>query len=137
MVFRGHLILVLILLVVACAQPAENLDAADTDIDLVRGELIALSCQACHSFGAGEEHLLGPNLYKLFGRPVASAPDFEYSAVLREAEFIWTLDELDSWLSKPEEFLPGNNMVFAGFDSESDRNDLLAYLAQATSEGIP
>ena len=137
MFLRKHLILVLILLVVACSQPVNDLGAGVGNTDLDRGGLIALSCRTCHTFREGQEHLLGPNLYKLFGRPVASAPGFEYSDVLRGAEFVWTLDELDSWLSKPDEFLPGNNMVFAGFNSESDRNDLLVYLAQVTSEGTP
>jgi len=137
MFFRRHLILVLILLVVSCSQPVNDLGAGVGNIDLERGELLTLSCQVCHTFREGEEHLLGPNLYKLLGRPVASASGFEYSDVLRGAEFVWTLDALDSWLAKPDDFLPGNNMVFAGFNSESDRNDLLAYLAQVTSEGTP
>ena len=132
---RLVLMLTLLLLVAGCSQSGDDPDPGNDSAELERGELLALSCRVCHTFGEGEEHLLGPNLYKLFGRPVANASGFEYSSVLGEAEFVWTFDELDSWLARPDEFLPGNNMVFAGFNSESDRNDLLAYLVQVTSEG--
>ena len=127
--------LLLLLLVVGCSEAGDDPGFGNGSAELERGELLALSCRVCHTFGEGEEHLLGPNLYKLLGRPVASASGFEYSDVLRGAEFVWTLDALDSWLAKSDDFLPGNNMVFAGFNSESDRNDLLAYLVQVTSEG--
>ena len=132
---RLALMLTLLLLVAGCSQLDDDLDSGNDSAELVRGELLALSCRVCHTFREGEEHLFGPNLYKLFGRPVGTALGFEYSSVLDDAEFVWTLDELDSWLARPDEFLPGNNMVFAGFNSESDRNDLLDYLVQITSEG--
>jgi len=148
---RAHsLILVASLLVAACSQPTADRDLDPVarsegsleggrfaDADLERGELLGLSCRACHTFGPGEDHLLGPNLNGLFGRPAASAPGFEYSAALRAAGFVWTPDELDSWLAEPDGFLPGNNMPFAGFNSAADRNDLLAYLLRVTVEGSP
>ena len=136
---RRHCVAVLtLLLVAACGGSADDpsVGAAGT-VDLERGELLALACRACHTFGAGEDHLLGPNLHGMFGRSTASAPGFEYSAALREADFVWTPDALDAWLAEPNGFLPGNNMTFAGFNSPSDRQDLLAYLLRVTAEGQP
>ena len=142
--------LVLSLLLVACARPAADpaegtvttpdvslAEDRDVDADPERGELLALSCRVCHTFRSGEGHLVGPNLSGLFGRPAASAPGFEYSAALQTAGLVWTPDELDAWLAEPDGFLPGNNMPFAGFNSGSDRRDLLAYLMRVTAEGAP
>ena len=103
--------------------------------DLKRGELLSLACVVCHTLGPGEEHLAGPNLHGVFGRAAASATTFEYSAALRESGIIWSPAELDAWLAEPDGFVPGNNMVFAGIHSASDRSDLLAYLIRATTAG--
>lgn len=125
-------------LVAACSGSVDDPGAGDAGtVDLERGELLALACRACHTLGAGEDHLLGPNLHGVFGRSTASAPGFEYSVALREADFVWTPDALDAWLAEPSGFLPGNNMTFAGFNSPSDRRDLLAYLLRVTAEGAP
>ena len=142
------LILMPILLLAACAPPGDGPDSAAGRIprsrfaeagnaDLERGAVLALSCRACHTLGAGEPHLLGPNLYGLFGRLTGSAAGFEYSVALREADLIWTPEALDAWLAEPGSFLPGNSMVFAGFNSASDRGDLIAYLLRATADGVP
>ena len=108
-------------------------EAPFADADLERGALLALACIVCHTLGPGEGHLIGPNLNGIFGRPAASAPDFRYSDALREAEIVWTPAELDEWLARPDDFVPGNLMVFAGVYSVSDRTDLLAYLLRETA----
>ncbi len=79
--------------------------------------------------------MLGPALHGFFGTRAGSREGFDYSPVLAEAEFSWTPRALDAWLVQPGRFLPGNRMVFAGVLRESDRNDLIAYLLQVTSEG--
>ena len=105
------------------------------DADFERGELLSYACIVCHTLGPGEGHLIGPNLSGVFGRPAASAPDFPYSDALREAGILWTPGELDAWLARPDDFVPGNLMVFAGIYSVSDRTDLLAYLLRETATG--
>ena len=102
------------------------------EADIVRGELLSLACQACHTLGAGQAHLLGPNLYGIFGRVSAGSDGFDYSAELRSAKLAWTPAALESWLADPAEFLPGNNMVFAGYSSITDRRDLIAFLLHKT-----
>ncbi len=101
--------------------------------DLRRGELLSLACQACHTFDAGQRHELGPNLYRIFGRRAGSADGFEYSEVLGNSGLIWTPEALEAWLADPSRFMVGNNMAFAGYRSETDRRDLLAYLMRVTS----
>ena len=108
-------------------------EARFANADFERGELLSFACIVCHTLGPGEGHLIGPNLNGLFGRPAASAPDFPYSDALREAGIVWTPAELDAWLARPDDFVPGNLMVFAGIYSVSDRTDLLAYLLRETA----
>lgn len=108
-------------------------EARFANADFERGELLSYACIVCHTLGPGEGHLIGPNLSGVFGRSAASAPDFPYSAALREAGIVWTPGELDAWLARPDDFVPGNLMVFAGIYSISDRTDLLAYLLRETA----
>ena len=108
-------------------------EARFANADFERGELLSYTCIVCHTLGAGEGHLIGPNLNGIFGRPAASSPDFPYSDALREAGIVWTPAELDAWLARPDDFVPGNFMVFAGIYSVSDRTDLLAYLLRETA----
>ena len=101
--------------------------------DRARGELLSLACQACHTLGEGENVLLGPNLFGIFGRASAATESFDYSPVLSAAQIVWTPAILDVWVTDPEEFLPGNDMVFAGYSSATDRRDLIAFLLHKTS----
>ena len=114
-------------------QDTQPLEIRLLNVDLERGEILALSCRVCHTFGLGEDQMVGPNLYGLFQRAsVASVEGFEYSDAFLEADFLWNPSTLDMWLADPSGFLPGSNMRFAGFSAGEDRADLIAYLLQAT-----
>jgi cytochrome c len=98
-----------------------------------RGEQQAQWCKACHSLEKGGPHMLGPALHGFFGTEVGTRAGFEYSAVMRNADFVWTPGAVDAWLAQPGRFLPGNRMTFAGVADPDDRNDLIAYLLEVTS----
>jgi cytochrome c len=100
--------------------------------ELKRGQLLSLACAACHSFGAGEKTIVGPNLHGVFGRPAAAVEGFEYSPGLRSSGIVWTPRALDAWLADPASFVAGTKMTFTGYRSAEDRRDLIAYLLQAT-----
>lgn len=89
-------------------------------------------CRSCHTVAPGGANMTGPNLYGVFGRKAAANEEFNYSDALRNAAFVWDGDHLNHWLEKPQAFLPGNKMSFAGVKDEQDRIDLIAYLMVET-----
>jgi len=78
--------------------------------------------------------MIGPALHGFFGTKAGSRGGFDYSDVLRRADFVWTPEALDAWLAQPGRFLPGNRMTFGGVLKQEDRNDLIAYLLTATTD---
>jgi cytochrome c len=100
--------------------------------DLKRGQLLSLACAACHSLGAGEQAIVGPNLHGVFGRPAGAVEGFDYSPGLRSSGLVWTPRALEAWLADPASFVAGTKMTFTGYRSAEDRRDLIAYLLHAT-----
>ncbi len=97
------------------------------------GERQAQVCRACHSLDRGGPNMIGPALHGFFGTRAGTRSGFDYSAAMRNADFAWTPEALNAWLAQPGRFLPGNRMTFAGVYRQQDRDDLIAYLLQATS----
>ena len=100
--------------------------------DMKRGQLLSLACAACHSFGAGEKTIVGPNLHGVFGRPAGILEGFDYSPGLKSSALVWTPRALDAWLADPASFVAGTKMTFTGYRAAEDRRDLIAYMLQAT-----
>ena len=104
------------------------------DGNLERGRKLYLQCRACHSLKENEPHKIGPNLFKIIGSKAGSMKGYNYSDALSKSEIVWTIENLDLWLEKPYEIIPGNKMVFSGMRKQEDRNDLIAYVYDQTSE---
>ena len=100
--------------------------------DFSRGQLLSLACAACHTFGATEGTLLGPNLHGVFGRRAGSVGGFDYSPALAGSGLVWTPVSLEAWLREPASFVAGTKMAFTGYRLPDDRRDLIAYLLRAT-----
>ena len=96
-------------------------------------------CLACHTPNKGDKNLVGPNLWGVVGRKVASAAGFEarYSDAMKGFSGEWTWDRLAKYLHKPAEAVPGNKMVFAGVPDNSDLADLLVYLRKLSDNPAP
>ncbi|MDG5495561.1 MULTISPECIES: cytochrome c family protein [Azospirillaceae] len=109
-----------------------GITAAQAAGDPAKGEKVFARCKVCHAVEANAPKKVGPPLHGLFGRHTASIEGFAYSDALKKADFVWSQDKLDQWLTKPQAFLPGNKMAFPGVPNPEDRADLIAYLEQAT-----
>jgi cytochrome c len=116
------------------AQPIENLLAsASTE----RGAQIAKQCELCHNLGKGQGSKIGPDLYGVVGRKVASEEGFNYSAPLKAKGGTWTFDALNTWLTNPRADVPGTLMTFAGLSNEHQRADVIAYLNSNSDKPLP
>ena len=86
----------------------------------------------------GGKALVGPNLYGVVGRDIASNADFpKYSAALKGQKGPWTLDKLAAYLHDPRAAIPGNQMAFAGVKNNADLANLVLYLRSLSDSPVP
>ena len=115
-------------------------DAPETSVHLVAasaadpdsGAKVFNKCKACHTADKGGANKIGPNLWGVIGRPVASVDGFKYSDGMRSlaaSEPRWTPELLDQFLTKPKALVPATKMSFAGLRKADDRANLIAWLA--------
>ncbi|HEX8167137.1 MAG TPA: cytochrome c family protein [Beijerinckiaceae bacterium] len=119
------------------AAPAEPIATLLAKADPAKGQASARKCASCHTLEKGGKTLVGPNLYGIVGRPVASMPDFAYSDALKKKGGEWTFDEISNFVHNPKGYVPGTKMVFNGISSANERADLLAYLRTHSDNPVP
>lgn len=101
------------------------------------GEIFAKKCAVCHIVDKGGANKIGPKLWGVVNRKVASIGDFNYSAGLKShGDRNWTFDELNGFLWGPGKWVKGTIMSFAGIAKDQDRANLITYLnSQSDSPG--
>ena len=119
---------------VAAAGPIDTL-LASASAD--RGAQVAKQCQACHNFEEGQGPKIGPDLYDVVGRKIASAPGYKYSSALKSKNGTWDFNTLNTWLSKPSTYAPGTAMTFVGLSNDKQRADVIAYLDTLSKNPVP
>jgi cytochrome c2 len=118
--------------VVSTAHPqGDAARGAHPQGDPARGEMRFEECASCHSVAAGENGV-GPTLEGMFNRKAGSRDDFRYSPAMRNSDITWTAEALDAFIADPQKVIPGNRMSYAGLTDAVDRQDVIAYLQQAT-----
>ena len=122
-------------------------DAAEESIavllanaDPAAGEAAARKCASCHTFEEGGPNRVGPNLYNVVERPIASVEGFSYSDAMQahaEEAGDWTFENLNAFIASPRQAVPGTTMGFAGIPSAEERADLLAHLRTLSPDPVP
>src|SRR5262245_8136910 len=102
-----------------------------------KGASEAKKCAACHSEEKGGAIKIGPPLWGVVGRDIASVAGFEYSEALHSKEGQWTFENLFEFIHGPKAWAPGTKMTFAGIKSPEDRADLLVYLRTLSDQPVP
>ena len=105
--------------------------------DIAKGEKIFKKCSACHSIEKGGKNKIGPALYNVVGRDVASITDYKYSKALVNYGKKWTFEELNGYLIKPASYIKGTKMAFAGLRKEVDRASVIKYLNKFSDNPKP
>jgi cytochrome c len=119
------------------AAPEVPLPALLAKADPKKGEQIAKVCETCHNFQKGQGAKIGPDLWDVVGRPVASFPGFAYSDALKKIGGDWTYEKLNDWISDPKAMAPGTKMTYPGEKDGEKRADVLAYLQTLSDKPVP
>ena len=96
--------------------------------DINHGEKVFKKCSACHSIEAGGGNNIGPALYNVVGRKIAAVTDYKYSKALIDYKKNWSFEELNGFLIKPQKWIKGTKMAYAGLRKEKDRASVILYL---------
>jgi len=104
------------------------------------GKAKTQQCAACHTFDKGGPNRIGPNLYGVLDSPIAEGRGgFAFSSALttKGKGQTWTLDNLNAWLFKPQQFASGTKMTFIGLPKPEDRANVIAFLNQHSDSPKP
>lgn len=112
---------------VVAPQGPEPIAAFLATADAAKGESLARACAACHTFEKGGAEGIGPNLWNVVNRDVAST-SFAYSEAMAAHDGSWTFEELNHFLYKPKSHIEGTKMNFIGLKNPEKRANVIAYL---------
>ncbi len=73
----------------------------------------------------------------MLGRNVASIDDYKYSKALIAYEKSWTFIEMNDFLIKPQAYIKGTKMAFAGLKKEKDRASVILFMNQNSDNPLP
>ena len=114
----------------AKSEKVVDLSSLFLEADIAHGEKIFKKCAACHSVNKDGGNKIGPKLWGVMFRPVASVADYKYSKALSGYKKVWSWEEMYGFLIKPSTWIKGNKMGFAGLKKEKDRASVILYLNQ-------
>lgn len=114
---------------VVAGGPADPLAAFAGD----RGAEVYRACVACHTLRPDEGVRAGPTLHGIFGRRIASVPDYDYSPAFRGLDITWSPETVSRLFEiGPAAYTPGTKMPEQRVTSAADRAALMDFLERAT-----
>ena len=68
---------------------------------------------------------------------MAALEDYKYSKALIAFGKSWTFDQMNSFLIKPQAYIKGTKMAFAGLKKEKDRASIILFMNQNSDNPLP
>jgi cytochrome c len=103
--------------------------------DAAEGKKAFRKCEPCHSVGPEATNKVGPILNGLDGRPAGSVAGFNYSDANKGSGIVWGEAVFKEYVKDPKGKVPGTKMVFAGVKSQTELDNLWAYVSQFDKDG--
>ena len=104
---------------------------------VANGEKVFKKCAACHSIAKGKGNKIGPALFGVLGRQAGSLADYKYSKAMIAHGKPWTFEEMNSFLTKPKDWVKGTKMSFVGLKNAKDRAAVILYMNENTNSPLP
>jgi len=126
----------------AGGEPAETpIGTLLASADATAGATVFKKCTACHTAEKGGANKVGPNLWDIVNRPVASHEGFAYSAAMKEfaqgGSVAWDYEHLSNFILSPKGLVKGTAMGFAGLKKPDERANVIAYLRTLSDSPAP
>ena len=121
----------------AAEEEGPSLAALLASADVDKGKKVAKKCVACHTFEQGGKNKIGPNLWNIVGRDMATMGGFSYSSKMTAVEGSWSFESIDNFLTNPKKYVPGNKMTFPGLKKATDRANVIAFLRSLSDSPQP
>ena len=121
------------------SSAGENVDIAALLAmgDLDHGKNVWKKCSACHSIKKGGKNKIGPALYGVIGRNVAALGNYKYSKAFVAYRKSWTFEQMNGFLKKPQSYIKGTKMAFAGLKKEKDRASIILFMNENSDNPLP
>ena len=105
--------------------------------DIAHGEKVFKKCSACHMVAADGKNMIGPNLWGVIGRNAGSISDYNYSKAMIAYGKEWSFEEMNAYLIKPQAYIKGTKMAFAGLRKEKDRASVILFMNSKSNNPKP